>query len=104
MSSFMTNLSAVAMGSNECGGLNIHILSYSTEKYKNKAQHMFSNNYLTVICRLHISPTYRARKGETYFSMDRERTADTVSSMHPNGPVSNCAMEDRPVQIGCKSD
>lgn len=100
----MTNLSAVAMGSNECGGWNIHILFYSTEKYKNKAQYMFfSNNYQLVICRLHISLTYGARKGITYFSMDRERRADMVSSMHPNGPVSNCAMEDRLVQRGWKS-
>lgn len=26
--------------------------------------------------------------------MDRERTADTVRSMHPNGPISNCMEEE----------
>lgn len=63
----------------------------------------FSNSDLIVICRLHILLTYSARKGVTYFLMDRERTADMVSSMHPNTPVSNCVKEDRLGQKGWQS-
>lgn len=57
---------------------------------------MLSSNSLPIVIFIrHIFLSYRARKVITYFSMDRERTADMVSSMHPNSPVSNCVKKDR---------
>lgn len=39
---------------------------------------------------LYILFSHSPKKGSTYLSIDRERTADMVSSRHPNTPVSNC--------------
>lgn len=48
---------------------------------------------------LYILFGHKAGKGITYFSTDRERTADMVNSMHPNSSVSNC---EKRRQIGAK--
>lgn len=81
----MSHLSAVAVGSDQCGSGHIHIISDSTEHRANTAEGSPDGGVL-------ISHRWQ---GRSYFSMDRERTADMVRSMHPKGPSSNCVWKRR---------
>lgn len=78
----VANLSAVAMSSYECVGGYIHIPSYS--KWEGLREDTIW------VYTLHTLFSNDLFSNSTYFWTDRERTADTVSSMHANIPDSNC--------------
>lgn len=86
----ISDLCAVAIGSNECVGVHVHILSYSRERIKrsNSKGDVSSSSLYWFILQMLFG--HEAKKGIAYFLMVRERTADMLSRRHPNAPVSNC--------------
>lgn len=88
------------MGSNECARADIHIFSNSSKWIKRKKRWtdhaiFFFFIEVPVMQRLWIAKSQAAGQGWAYFLMERESTAEMVSRMHPDSPLSNCVKVSR---------